>query len=662
MPIEWGGRKTRREPVKFSHPFPRQRRMPARFTAAALLVLVSLARPLGAQSADSSAARSPFRPLALPAPNELRTGSGRPGRAYWQQRADYRIEATLDPATAELRGRETIHYVNRSPDALPYLWLFVEQNICAPGSVTNQLDQPPLVFLGSIFDFSCKGFSGGLTLEHVRAGARDLPTTVVGTTMRVDLPRALASGAALDLQIGWRFTVPDYGAGRMGRDGTLFELGQWYPRMAVYDDVRGWNHEPYIGGGEFYLEYGRFDVAITVPATYVVGATGVLRNPEQVLTAGQRARLARARRSATPVAIITADEAGHAERTRPASAGATLTWRFSADSVRDFAFGAAPDFRWDASAYRTTMVHTLYRPSAPEWEEANRMVRDAVRHYSELWYRYPYPHITSIEGPIEGMEYPMITFDPRAPSREERQWVLAHELGHQWVPMIVGSNERLYPWMDEGFNTFIDLGNAARYFKGTAYGDSIEVHPLHLYPDHAVPGREQPLMSRPVEAHDLFWTGYQKPALMMQTLRYEVLGKERFDFAFRQYLRAWAYKHPTPADFFRIMRDASGMDLDFFWRDWIYTTARLDQAVDSVATVEGRQKVFLSNRGTMTLPLEMELTFADGGTERVRLPVEMWNLGPSFVYRVRGDRRVTGVLVDPRRVLPDVDRANNRLR
>jgi peptidase M1-like protein len=630
-----------------------------------VLLAFALAGGLNAQTADSAAA-SPFRPLDLPTANDVRTGSGRPGKGYWQQRADYRIEATLDPASHELRGRETIHYVNRSPDPLPYLWLFVEQNICAPGSVTNQLDQPPLVFLGSTFDFSCKGFAGGLTLDHVRLGARNLAVTVTGTTMRIDLPRPLAAGRFLDLDIGWHFTVPDYGAGRMGRDGTLYELGQWYPRLVVYDDVRGWNHEPYIGGGEFYLEYGRFDVALTVPADYIVGATGVLLNPAEVLTATQRARLARARSSSAPVAIITAEEAGQAGGRAGGQAGrrsgGTRTWRFSADSVRDFAFGAAPDFRWDASAYRTTLVHTLYRPSAPEWEEANRMVRDAVEYYSEQWYPYPYPHITSIEGPIEGMEYPMITFDPRAPSREERQWVLAHELGHQWMPMIVGSNERLYPWMDEGFNTFIDLGNAARYFKGTPYGDSIEVHPLHLYPDHAIADREQPLISRPVEGHDLFWTGYQKPALMMQTLRYEVLGKERFDYAFRQYLRAWAYKHPTPADFFRLMRDASGMDLDFFWRDWIYTTARLDQAVDSVGTADGARKVFLSNRGTMTLPLEMDLTYADGTTERVRLPVEMWNLGPRFAYRVRGGRQVTRVVVDPRGVLPDVDRKNNSVR
>jgi hypothetical protein len=629
--------------------------MPGRsFGVVALFALVTAAQ---AQAPDTL---SPFRPLPLPAPNTYRTGAGRPGPGYWQQRVDYRIRATLDPDQHQLRGSESIHYHNRSPNQLPYLWLFVEQNICGPTSVTEKLDQPPLVFLGSTFDFSCKGFAGGLTLERVRLGTRDLKPVIYGTTMRIDLPAPLAPGAALDLDIAWRFTVPDYGAGRMGRDGNLYELGQWYPRLAVYDDVRGWNHEPYIGAGEFYLEYGRFDVALRVPAAYVVGATGRLRNPEQVLTARQRARLQRARFSETPIAVIAKDEAGKPELTRPSATG-TLTWHFSADSVRDFAWAASPDFRWDASGYRGILVHTLYRPGAPEWEEANRMVREGVRYYSEQWYRYPYPHITSIEGPIEGMEYPMMTFDPRAPSREERQWVLAHELGHQWVPMVVGSNERLYPWMDEGFNTFIDLANAARYFAGTPYGDSIEVHPLHLYPDHAILGREQPLILRPVESRDLFWTGYQKPALMMQTLRYEVLGKDRFDPAFREYLRTWAFKHPTPADFFRLMRDQSGMDLDFFWRDWIYTTARLDQAVDSVGQVEGAEKVFLSNRGSMTLPLEMDLTYADGASERVRLPVEMWNLGRLFAYRVRGGRRVTKVVVDPRQVLPDVDRKNNVL-
>jgi hypothetical protein len=440
----------------------------------------------------------------------------------------------------------------------------------------------------------------------------------------------------------------------MGRDGSLYEIAQWYPRLAVYDDVRGWNHEPYIGAGEFYLEYGSFDVSVTVPASYVVAATGTLRNPELVLTPAQRQRLAIARASSQPVAIITADEVGQVGRTRPVGRG-ELTWRFTADSVRDFAFAAGPELRWDASEYDGILIQTFYRPAATRWEEANRMAREAIKFFSEQWYRYPYPHATTVEGPIEGMEYPMLTFVPNSPTREDLQWALSHEFGHQWFPMVVGSNERLYPWMDEGFNTFIDLAGAARYFAGTPYGDSIEVHPLHLYADHAIPGREQPLISRPVEVKDLFWTGYQKPALMLQTLRYSVLGKERFDQAFRQYIRAWAFKHPTPADFFRLMRDASGADLDWFWRDWVYTTARLDQAVDSI----GSDKVYLSSRGTMTLPVEMDLTYEDGTTERVQLPVDMWNLGPAFAYRVKEGKKVQRAVVDPRKALPDVDRSNN---
>jgi hypothetical protein len=629
----------------------------SRFSLCLLAVSLALHGRAAAQTPPGGdplrVAASPFRPLSLPAPNQYRTGSGYPGQAYWQQRVHYRIAATLDTATRRLQGRETIHYSNRSPDPLGYLWLFLDQNICSPSSITEQLDQPPLVFLGSTFDFSCQGFNGGVTLSRVSIAGRALRPAVYGTTMRIDLPRPLPPGGALDLDIAWEFLVPDYGAGRMGRDGSLYEIAQWYPRLAVYDDVRGWNHEPYIGAGEFYLEYGSFDVSLTVPATYLVAATGTLRNPEVVLTADQRSRLRAARGSSEPVAVVTAAEAGR-PGTRPSSAG-QLTWRFTAESVRDFAFAAAPDFRWDASSYEGILIQTLYRPKARRWEEANRMAREAIKYFSEQWYRYPYPHATTVEGPIEGMEYPMLTFVPDSPSREELQWVLSHEFGHEWFPMLVGSNERLYPWMDEGFNTFIDLAGAARYFTGTAYGDSIEVHPLHLYPDHAIADKEQPLISPPVEARDLFWTGYQKPALMLQTLRYEVLGKDRFDPAFREYIKAWAFKHPTPADFFRLMRDASGMDLDWFWRDWIFTTARLDQAVDSL----GVDRIFLGNRGTMTLPLEMDLTYTDGSTERVRLPVEMWNLGTRFGYRVRNGKTPQRALVDPRRVLPDVNRANN---
>ena len=638
------------------------------FVSALLVLPMSIGRAQSSlqQVADSS----PFRPLDLPAPNEVRSGSGRPGARYWQQRADYKIIATLDPAQNEIRGRETIHYTNHSPDTLPYLWLFVEQNLCAPNSITNQLNQPPLVFLGATFDFSCQGFKGGGNMESLRVGGVDAKRTVYGTTMRINLATPLAPGAAVDIETKWHFNVPPMGGGRMGHDGPLYEIAQWYPRMVVYDDVRGWNHEPYIGAGEFYLEYGDFDVSLEVPASYIVAATGELANPEQTLTPTQITRLAAARRSDTAIAIITASEAGNVDRARPRgtahapsstpAAPGWITWHYTAHNVRDFAFAAAPNFRWDASGYNGILIESLYRPTADKWPEVNRMGREAIKYFSEQWYPYPWSHATTVEGPIEGMEYPMLTFTPNSPSREDLQWVIAHEFGHEWFPMMVGSNERLYPWMDEGFNTFIDLGNAAKYFQGTPYGDSIEVHPLHLYPDHAKPGTEQPLITNPTQVHDLFWVGYQKPALMMQMLRYEVLGKDRFDAAFREYIKAWVFKHPTPADFFRMMRDESGMELDWFWRGWIYSTARLDQSVDSVTDrKDGGSNVYLGNRGSMVMPAVLSLVFADRSEVTVKLPVEMWNLGPTFNYRPPQTKRVIRAEVDQRHTLPDIDRVNN---
>ena len=577
------------------------------------------------------------------APSSVRLASGRPGPGYWQQQADYRIDAELDPASGTLTGRERIRYRNNSPDTLHELWLHVEQNICAKESIASQLDQPPLVFLSTAFDFSCKGFAGGATITELLVGGKPAGHRVDGTTMRVELASPIEPGAGATIEIGWHFAVPEYGAGRMGRDGTLFELGQWYPRLAVYDDVTGWNHEPYIGAGEFYLEYGRFEVNVSLPAGYVVVGTGVLHNAKEVLSRQQRERLERARTSDTAIAIITA-----AEATALAGGGAarTMTWRFTADSVRDFAFAAAPNFRWDASGYDGILIHTFYRPGATRWPEANRMAREAVKHFSEKWYRYPYPHMSSIEGPIEGMEYPMITFDPAGPSREELQWVVAHEIGHQWTPMVVGSNERLYPWMDEGFNTFIDLENAAKYFQGEAYGDTIETQPHRLYRAHAIPGEEKPLIARPVEVQDLFWTGYQKPALMLSVLRDQVLGRERFEAAYRDYLHAWAFKHPTPSDFFRFMRTHTGVDLDWFWHDWVYTTSHPDQVVEAITASDSGSAVVIVNRGEMLLPIALRLTYGDGTTADVTLPVEAWNQGRRFTYRVK-DRRVVRAEVDP---------------
>ena len=631
-------------------------------TTSVILLLVSpLSEVMAQSSSGDTYSESPFRTLDLRAPNSVRNASGRPGNGFWQQEVDYVIHAALNPENHELTGRESIRYVNHSPDDLPYLWLHLEQNACQANSVSNSLKQPPLVFLGAIFDFSCQGFIGGITLESVTLGGQNLSHSVYGTTMRIDLEKPLASGEELTFEIAWRFIIPPYGLARMGRDGTLYEMAQWFPRLAVYDDVRGWNSEPYIGAGEYYLEYGDYDVTLTLPSEYIVAATGDLQNPDQVLTRDQRLRLQRAMTESAPVAIITQSEAGDPSKTRPAPTG-TLDWHFTAETVRDFAFAASPDFRWDATSWEGIRIEALYRDGAANWEEAILMSRESIKYFSEPWYPYPYSHATTIEGPIEGMEYPMLTFVPAMDAREDLHWVVAHEFGHEWFPMLVGSNERFYPWMDEGFNTFIDLEGAAQYFEGTDYGKSIEWNPLAIYAENAIAGEEQPMIFRAAEQSNLFWTAYQKPALMLQLLRHEVLGPERFDFAFSGYIEAWANKHPTPTDFFRFMKDASGMDLDFYWRQWVMTAARLDQAVVSVSSVssEGTSEIVLVNNESMVMPVEMKIDFEDGTHTTLRFPVEMWNQGPRFTYNLVDPRQIVRLTLDPRERYPDDDRLNNK--
>ena len=607
----------------------------------------------------SVADSSPFRALPLPAANRVRSASGAPGPDYWQQRADYVIRATLDTAGSVIRGTERIHYANHSPDTLTFVWVQIEQNIFAQNSITYTLNQPPLHFAGgAVFDFTGKGFIGGITIERFATAGKELRRTAYGTMMRVELSRLLPPRGVIDFDVAWHFPVPPYGGGRMGRIGArLYEIGQWYPRLVVYDDVHGWNPLPYIGAGEFYLEYGDFDVSLTLPAGFVVAATGTVANPLVVWGPTARARLARARRSAERVQIITKAEA---EANTGKRTPGTKTWRFTARNVRDFAWAASPDFRWDASSWSGILIQTFYRPGATPWEEANKMAWFTIKHFSETWGTYPWPHATTVEGLVEGMEYPMLTFVPSIEKREDQFWVLAHEFGHEWFPMLVGSDERRYPWMDEGFNTFIDYGSAEGYFRGTAYGDTVRSELLGAYRVSAVPGNEQPLIDRPVEQRDLAWAAYQKPALMLTILRDAVLGQEPFERALREYVRRWKFRHPQPADFFRTIENVSGKELDWFWREWVYTTARLDQAVDSVTQAGDTALVYLSNRAQMVLPVTLELRYADGTTETRRFPIEMWNLGSKFTARVGTAKPVAGVVVDPKETYPDIDRANNR--
>ncbi len=634
-----------------------------------VLGILAAATPAGAQVTSTSpeppetagwTGLSPFRPLDLPAANAMRTGSGRPGPAYWQQKVDYRLRATVDTAGPLLTGSGVMVYHNRSPETLPFLWLKLDANLCDPEGTAARLNQPPLQFGDAVFDFSCVG-GDGMTLSRVAIGGVPALVHPHGTTARVELPEPLAPGETVEVELAWSWPLPEYGYGRMGRDRTLYQVAQWYPRAAVYDDLSGWNTEPFLGAGEFYQEYGDFEVELTVPAGYVLTATGTLENAADVLTAEQLERLARADGSADAVAVITKREALEA-RSRPVSG--TKTWRFAAADVRDFAFAMAPDFRWDASAWNGIRIQTFYRPEAVSWEEANRMSWVSIKHFSERLAPYPWPHATTVEGPNEGMEYPMLTFVPGYEDREDLYWVLTHEFGHEWYPMLVNSNERIHPWMDEGFNTFIDIGSVEEYFAGEPYADWISKQPLEEWAAHAVPGKEQPMALPPVEQHDLYWAAYFKPALMLHLLRTEVLGPETFDRAFSEYTKAWSFKHPGPADFFRFMEDASGETLDWFWRGWVFTASRLDQAIEAAypGSSDAPAWVQVRSRGEMLMPVELKLTFADGSEEVLRLPVEMWRLGPDYVYRLPAGRTLVAAEIDPRRVLPDVDRSNDAWR
>jgi len=611
---------------------------------------------------QSVADSSPFRPLPLAPPTAIRSASGAPGRGYWQQRADYTLEATLDTAMNALRGRGRIYYVNRSPDPLPFVWVQLDQNLFAPGSVSSVLNQPPLLFAGGVvFDFTGKGFAGGITIDRFAAAGRPLTTKVFGTMMRVELPKPLAPGLGITFDVAWHFPIPPYGGGRMGRVGSRFyELGQWYPRLAVYDDVHGWNTLPLLGAGEFYLEYGDFDVSLTVPAGFVVTATGALANPTVVRSAQERTRLSRAFTSpGQVVSVITRQEAtANATRQVPG----TRTWRFTASNVRDFAWAAGSGLRWDASTWQGILVQTFYHPEATPWEEANTMLRFSLRQFSNTLGQYPWPQISAVEGLVEGMEYPMVIFCPSLQKREDQFWILTHELGHEWFPMQAGSDERRYPWMDEGFNTFADYDVAEQFFKGTAYGDTVRRELLSAYTVNAIPGNEQPMITKPDEVRQLYWNAYQKPALMLSILREAVVGRDEFNRAFREYFRRWKGKHPQPADFYRTMSDVTGRDLDWFWRNWIYTTARLDQAVDEVRRQGDSTFITLSNRGQMVLPVQLELRYGDGTSERRDLPVEMWHLGSKFTYRMAGSKQVVGVVIDPRAIYPDIARDNNAWR
>ena len=632
--------------------------------ARALLRIVFAALQVGSHP-DSS----PFRRLDLRPPDAYRDSAGRPGPRYWQQRVSYAIDAALDTSTQSILGRELVRYVNNSPDTLRFLWFQLDQNIYRPDS-RGASRFPELARGGG------PGFHGGYVIDSVldltsapaRTGGAIEQGAIEGTLMRVPLARPLPPGDSAVLRVVYHFEIPEHGSNRMGRirykRGWMYGVAQWYPRLVVYDDVRGWNLDEYLGQGEFYLEYGDIDFAVTVPRGFTVAASGTLLNPAETLTPAERTRLARALASDTSIAIVSRGEAGLAG-TRPRGSSSTLTWRFRAQNVRDVAWATSSAFVWDACGWRGILMQSFYEPDAdPDWSNAAAYVRNTVKLYSQKWLLYPYPTATSVAGPnvtSGGMEYPMIVFDPSGYGGRALRSVTLHEMGHQWFPMIVGSNERRYAWMDEGIDTFINDANDwsdRGGFPETGNGDGW-VRAITAGRD-GIPMTAADSLSPSVEQ----FVSYRKPSMGLYLLRHQIVADSaRFDAALREYVRRWAFRHPTPADFFRTMESQLGMDLSWFWRGWFYGTARVDLAIDS-ATVSGSAEsrvahVYLANAGDLPMPVALRLTLADGTTRDVRLPVDVWRTGARYRLDVHIGASLRRVEIDADHNLPDVDRHNN---
>lgn len=587
-----------------------------------------------------------------PGPNRYRSSNGAPGPDYWQQRADYTITASLDTTTTQVAGAVQIRYTNNSPDTLRYIWLQVDQNLYRSGSKGSAL-------FPADSRWGVRGFEGGYDLADVQVNGTAVQPRINDTMMRLDLPTPLSPhGGNATISMRYTFRVPEHGSDRMGRDSALYELAQWFPRMAVYDDVRGWNTDPYLGQGEFYLEFGNFDYAVTVPAGYTVAGSGVLQNPEQVLTVEQRRRLALASRSADVVRIISEAEAK--ARVTPG----TKTWRFRAVNVHDVAWAAAPDFRWDATSWNGVLAQAYYEfPKAGKaWESAAEQTQWTIRHYSETFFPFPYPQATSVAGPVGGMEYPMFVMVHYGSADPASIFgTINHEHGHEWFPMIVGSNERRYAWMDEGFNTYLNVfANKARYPGQNAYPGY-----LKNWADAIARDIDSPLMTAPdnIDAAALGAIGYRKPAVVLLTLRNHVIGAESFDAAFRQYIRNWAFKHPTPGDFFRSIENATGEDLSWFWKSFFYTNDVLDIGVDGVTqrTTDGQAYATISLRRmtSVPFPVRLRVAYSDGTTQDFTVPVNIWARGDRFkaILAVRGT--VTGVRLWPDPSVPDWNASND---
>lgn len=574
-----------------------------RYLSLLLGPILGLSLTMSAQSRHNNSA---FKQLKeeLPSPNMYRTGGGQPGAFYYQQQADYSMEIELDAEKKRLYGSETITYTNNAPESLDYLWVQLDQNMRKPGSLTQQMKKGRISEkmsyrqLKSLF----YDFQGGFEIDQVQdAEGQDMAHTINHTMMRIDLEEPLEQGESVSFSIDWEYLINDRQeiGGRSGYEefsetgNSIFTIAQFFPRMAVYNDVEGWQNKQFLGRGEFALPFGNYDVKITVPEDHVLGATGKLQNAKEVLSAEERERLDQARRSTEdPVYIVSPQEA---RRNQKKKSSATKTWHFQAEQVRDFAFASSRKFMWDAMGVplgTDTVMAMSYFPEEgnPLWERySTRAVAHTLKVYSRFTFDYPYHKAISVHTDRIGMEYPMICFNggrPEADGTYSKRTkyglisVIIHEVGHNFFPMIVNSDERQWTWMDEGLNTFVQYLAEKEWEEG---------YPSRRGPAYKIvdymrsqPEDMMPIMTNSESILQFGNNAYGKPATALNILRETIMGRELFDMAFQTYAQRWKFKHPTPADFFRSMEDASATDLDWFFRGWFYSTHHVDIALKEV--------------------------------------------------------------------------------
>ncbi|WP_462264485.1 M1 family metallopeptidase [Mucilaginibacter sp.] len=616
-----------------------------------------------------------FSPLFYTrAGNEFRAASGEPGPKYWQNRADYTIAARLNDQTSEITATETVTYTNNSPQKLGFLWMQLDQNLFKPDSRGAAIT--PLV--GGRYRKANGQNGSGYTIKSVSVESNKVVTKVKylidDTRMQLFLPAGMAAnGGQVKIRIEFAFTEPDYGADRTGvqptQNGKIFAIAQWYPRMCVYDDIMGWNTHPYDGPGEFYLEYGNFDLNITAPANHIVVASGELLNPAEVYTPEQQKRWAQAAQSEKTVVIRSAAEVTQAA-SRPAGKK-ELTWHFKINNARDASWASSASFIVDAAKMmlpsgKKSLAISAYpveSDGASAWGRSTEYVKKSIEYNSKKWFEYPYPAATAVASNIGGMEYPGIVFCSYRSKGGGLWGVNDHEFGHTWFPMIVGSNERLYGWMDEGFNTFINTLSTADFNNGE-YAPKRKMDMNRVAPYITGPALE-PILTEPagMKEANIGTLLYTKPSIALVLLREQVMGPERFDNAFRSYINRWAYKHPTPDDFFRTMENVGGESLEWLWRGWFINNWKLDVAVDGVKYTDNDASkgalITISNLDKLVMPVVLEVKLKSGKTDRVKLPVDIWMRNSSWTFHYPSTEEIESVTYDPDHVFPDSNPANN---